>query len=150
MALSDEAKQIFQKAFDTLDYNGDRIAAWQAERQAETFDQRYEREAKEADAYLAALAARRGETEDKPEPTKPKQRRTAAAMDYTTALIEQEQRLRAFTMKMTEALAEEAGSTCGRLESEIIKLQRQLADLKSQVESLRAQNVTSMRSRHVA
>jgi hypothetical protein len=64
--MDERARQICQKAFDTLDDVEAQCAIWDAERQAESFDQRYAREAAEADAYLAELQRRRLEQQGFP------------------------------------------------------------------------------------
>jgi hypothetical protein len=49
-----------------------------------------------------------------------------------------EQRMRDFTVAMTEVLAIEAGAATGRLESEIKKLREEIAGLRAEMEILRA------------
>ena len=44
--------EVFEKAFAKLDEITEQRAAWDAERQAETFDEKYRREAAEVDAFL--------------------------------------------------------------------------------------------------
>ena len=53
MSMTEEQRKVIEKAYDTLDGVEAQRAIWDAERQAETFDQQYAREARERDDFNA-------------------------------------------------------------------------------------------------
>ena len=154
---------IFEKAFAALDAADEQSAIWAAQREAESFDARYEREAAEHDAFLAQCAERRRQQHPEPEPEAKQPKRTAA-MDAL------EQRMRAFTVSMANAVARVCGEEGNKqdvkllnhiktLKAEIGQLKEQVAALKCDVQILTAHkmskpttegSIMSLRNRRVA
>ena len=57
--MDETARNICERAFQAVDRVDQLQAEWQAERRAESFDQRYQREAEAADAFLAERERKR-------------------------------------------------------------------------------------------
>jgi hypothetical protein len=124
--------------------------------ETKNFDEaRYYREKEADEAYLAGLAARRGATEEeRPEPKQHRINNTLKA--ELTALRSEVESLRqqlaakvdaAWVRERLDIAVRVVGEETGK-DNEV--LLGRIRRLESEVESLRAQNVTSLRSRHVA
>ena len=119
--MDERQRQVFEKAYAALDAAG----AMQAEQKPVLT---YEQQAEIDDFQFSELQRRRRALYPEPEMKQPKAdlqaQRTAMMIDAA------ERRMRASMMVVVEALAKEAGATCGRLEKEIRKLQQEIGQLR--------------------
>ena len=145
---------VFEKAFSVLDSVDAQRVAWEAERAAETDDQRFARENVEADAYLALRTECRRLEQAEPENRlifKQYEPKTESAMTDSD---------RQWVMQQLEAFADIIGEETAKNESKVAKvLREEIAVLRSEIESLKkaskpdasiAGSVTSLRGRNVA
>ena len=148
--MDETARNICERAFQAVDRVDQLQAEWQAERRAESFDQRYQREAEAADAFLAERERKRlvfkqfENAQTAPEVPQPKAQRTAVMDDAL------ETRMRSFAMSLGETLATVIGEKTGELETRIKKLEQKIAALKAAKPDVSLKGVVPLRDRNAA
>ena len=106
--------------------------AWEAERAAETDDQRFARENAESDAYLANLAECRRLEEAEPESRLIFKQYEPKAQSAMTGID------RAWVVQQFESFADMLGEEVAEADNKVIKAMRQeIAALRSEIESLK-------------
>jgi hypothetical protein len=141
--MDERARQVFQKAFAVLDS----VEAMKAEQRNESFDERYQREAVEADALLERLRVER--TEPLNSPTMGKLKPEPKASEMTDA------DKKWVWQRLNEAAAVIGGEVFkedAKLLAEIKTLKAEVAGLRADLEAHKADaaGVVSLRGRNVA
>ena len=160
--MTEEQRKVIEKAFDTLDRVDEQRAIWEAERETETPDQQYAREARERDDFNAEQERlERERFAQKRLRREQEQRKPKVQPGMTEA---DRQWVRDYIEAVTKMIAEEVIRRENELRVEIIKRRDQIwadiAALRADLTILQALHkasnvspegsVTSLRGRHVA